>query len=106
MGFVALHWILSPEQGNTASNLPVCIVDEVLLSEEYLMAKAPLHVMRQKMVIAPENIPTVAEQTIGQRSNALWSAVRKHRLTASNFGVILAAMRLNRYVSCFFNYYE
>ncbi|KAK3086688.1 hypothetical protein FSP39_022002, partial [Pinctada imbricata] len=38
-----------------------------------------------------------AQLTAGQRNNHLWAMVRKNRLTASNFGPVLAAIRRNRF---------
>nr|XP_034338751.1 uncharacterized protein LOC105344032 [Crassostrea gigas] len=40
---------------------------------------------------------TIAALTVGQKDNCLWSAVRRNRLTASNFGCVLAAVKRKRY---------
>ncbi|XP_055958180.1 uncharacterized protein LOC130013550, partial [Patella vulgata] len=36
---------------------------------------------------------------VGQRKNPLWSAARKHRITASNFGAVLGAIKRNSFTS-------
>ena len=38
----------------------------------------------------------VVSATLGQRSNCTWASIRKYRLTASNFGVVLSAIGRNR----------
>ncbi|XP_046559284.1 uncharacterized protein LOC124268353 [Haliotis rubra] len=44
-----------------------------------------------------QSISFIAKKTIGQRTNPLWCIVRKHRITASNFGAVLGCIRRNRY---------
>lgn len=38
----------------------------------------------------------IALLTVGQSRNSMWSSIRKMRLTASNFGPVLAAINRNR----------
>ncbi|XP_056008986.1 uncharacterized protein LOC125663763 [Ostrea edulis] len=89
----ALHWILSKEPEIEALPLPIV---EDLLCQEYLTAKEPLSWLRQQLIVSPDRIIQTAFLTIGQRDNATWAAVRKHRFTASNFGPIIAAAKRNR----------
>ena len=42
----------------------------------------------------------IAELTVGQRTNPLWSIIRKLRITASNFGIVLHAVSENRFDFC------
>ncbi|XP_061197004.1 uncharacterized protein LOC133205251 [Saccostrea echinata] len=51
---------------------------------------------REKLVICSEKIIETAWLTTGQRENSLWAAVRKLRITASNFGQVIGAIRRNR----------
>nr|XP_022312166.1 uncharacterized protein LOC111117363 isoform X1 [Crassostrea virginica]XP_022312167.1 uncharacterized protein LOC111117363 isoform X1 [Crassostrea virginica] len=91
---LALHWILSKEPEIEA--LPVPIVEDLLLCQEYLTAKEPLSWLRQQLIVSPDKVIQTAFLTSGQRENATWAAVRKHRFTASNFGPIIAAAKRNR----------
>lgn len=78
--FKALYWILSKEPEVEA--LPVPVVEDLLMCQEYLQAKEPLTWMRQQLIVSPEKVI----QTTGHRENAVWAAIRKLRFTASNFG--------------------
>ncbi|KAG5880647.1 hypothetical protein JTB14_015623 [Gonioctena quinquepunctata] len=49
-----------------------------------------------------EKILKVAELTIGQAQNEKWLVCRKHRLTASNFGVVLGTCKRNRFPESLF----
>ena len=51
---------------------------------------------REKLTISPEKIIQTAWLTRGQRENSIWAAVRKLRITASNFGQVIGAIRRNR----------
>lgn len=52
--------------------------------------------------ITDEDENTSQEVTVGQSKNASWSLLRKYRLTASNFGLVLDSCRLNTYPSSLF----
>lgn len=49
-----------------------------------------------------EEILAIAEATIGQRHNPLWHEMRLGRITASNFGIVIAAVQRNRYIHILF----
>lgn len=66
------------------------------MCQEYLTAKEPLSWLRQQLIVSPDKVIQTAFLTSGQRENATWAAVRKHRFTASNFGPIIAAAKRNR----------
>ena len=59
------------------------------------MAECKTVLMRRALQLSPDNIAAIAQETVGQCDNPLWSVVRKLRLTASNFGAVLAAQRRN-----------
>ena len=93
-----LLWILEPEpEGKTC---PVAVVEDLLTSPGYVQSESPMHWIRREMVISSDVIKQTAEATTGQRSNAMWAIVRKLRITASNFGPVLAAAKHGRFVCC------
>lgn len=91
---------MSPEVSSTENemSLKVPMVEDVLTSEAFMKSDAPLTYIQRKLLVGAEEIKKVAAATIGQRTNPMWAAVRKLRLTASNFGALLQAVRLNRYI--------
>lgn len=52
--------------------------------------------LRKKCKIQSSTIQEIAKLTVGQRENPAWSMLRKGRLTASNFGPVLAAKRVSQ----------
>lgn len=53
--------------------------------------------LQEKLSVTDETISLVANATIGQSSNEQWLVIRKYRLTASNFGAVLAACKRGRF---------
>lgn len=51
------------------------------------------------MKISQQDILQLAAATTGQRNNALWHQMKLGRLTASNFGAVIAAVGRNRYIT-------
>lgn len=90
-----MHWILVPEPPVPRLSLP--IVEDLISSQEFISSENPIDWMKQKLMINEQQIQQIASLTIGQKDNCLWSSVRKNRLTASNFGCVLAAIKRNRY---------
>jgi len=56
----------------------------------------------QCLELTDEEIKVIEEGTRGQRSNPVWSNMRQSRLTASNFGRVLKAIRNNTSPSSLF----
>ncbi|KAK3098705.1 hypothetical protein FSP39_022243 [Pinctada imbricata] len=90
-----MHWIVSEEP--PVPKLDVPCVEDLLLTQEYTSTTDKLQWLKIKLAITKEQIQQVAQLTAGQRNNHLWAMVRKDRLTASNFGPVLAAIRRNRF---------
>uniref|UniRef100_A0A8W8NQ72 SWIM-type domain-containing protein n=1 Tax=Magallana gigas TaxID=29159 RepID=A0A8W8NQ72_MAGGI len=76
--------------------MPALLIEDQLTSEEYMNAQCKSSYLRDKLVISSENVIKTAWMTTGQRENSLWAAVRKLRITASNFGQVIGAIRRNR----------
>lgn len=91
----ALHWILSEEP--KAQTSPVPLIEDLLMSTEYISSEDPNTWLRKNLILSPEMILEAAFISSGQRENALWAAIRKLRFTASNFGQIIGAAKRNRY---------
>lgn len=89
-----MHWILSKEP--ECEEMPALLIEDQLTSEEYMNAQCKSSYLRDKLVISSENVIKTAWMTTGQRENLLWAAVRKLRITASNFGQVIGAIRRNR----------
>ena len=68
----------------------------MITSEEYSNAYDPRTCLRRQLITSPEKVVGVAFATTGQRENAMWSAIRKMRFTASNFGNIIGATNRKR----------
>ena len=95
--FTGLCWLLSPEPP-VASKLPIPTIEEIIFSEEFLQARGlqqQLDCLVRRCKISREQIQTISETTVGQRDNPAWHLARKGRLTASNFGCVLKAKRVN-----------
>lgn len=96
-----MHWILSPEPeqaADQASCTSIPLVEELLACPEYEQEKEQETWLRRQLSVTPQQARDIADQTTGQRDNPLWSVIRKTRFTASNFGDILRAVKLNRSV--------
>ena len=84
---------------------PALTVEDLLISAGYLRATTSLTWFRRALLVGEEARNIVQEMTAGQRDSPLWCQLRKLRLTASNFGVVLSAvgrnkLNQNRYAQC------
>ena len=67
------------------------------MSEGYIHAESPLTWLRRSLLVGKEARDIIQGLTVGQRCNPLWCQLRRMRVTASNFGVVLSAIERNRY---------
>lgn len=51
---------------------------------------------QSQLKLTPEIIEKIAQQTVGQRDNAMWQKMRMGRITASNFHAVISAVARNR----------
>ncbi len=65
------------------------------MNENFLLP-TKLDWLRQSLQVTKDVIKAVADATVGQGNNALWSSVRKLRFTASRFGELLRAVPQQR----------
>lgn len=89
MYYTGMAWLLAPEPPQAAPPAP--LVEDLLVSRDYLQSDEPLTWLRRQMVLSREVIETTETLTKGQRDNPMWPVMRKMRVTASNFGSILTA---------------
>ena len=68
-----MHWILQEEVKDDNSRLPFAVVQDLLISEEFLTTPNKLLYMRRKLLINSTNIEMTSSITCGQRSNPLWA---------------------------------
>lgn len=94
-----MHWILAPEP-SAGTVCPVPLVEDLLLSSEYTSFPplARTAWLRASLHVAESAIQRVVGMTMGQRNNQIWAMVRKLRITASNFGIVLRALSTGRFV--------
>ncbi|CAG9763887.1 unnamed protein product [Ceutorhynchus assimilis] len=93
---VGFTWLLNEESINPLENR-FAIIEEIISSKDFLEATDKVSVFRQKCAVDDHSIKDIAATTTGQVSNEKWFLVRKFRLTASNFGAIIAACQRNRF---------
>nr|XP_042902790.1 uncharacterized protein LOC122270229 [Parasteatoda tepidariorum] len=79
-------------------------MEEILFSKE----NAPFDSASflEKAKLSPEDISSIEMETRGQSSNWKWARYRKFRLTASNFGFVIKAMKRNSYPKSLFTRLE
>lgn len=82
---------VSPEPPPPKVDVPY--IEDLLLTDGYTSAIDKVRWLN----VSKEQIEQVAQLTNGQTSNHLRSMVKKNRLTASNFGVVLSAIRRQRF---------
>jgi len=87
-------WLLQPEpERNNNSTLPVVNPRDVIFSEDFINAPCKRTFLDEQLGIDWDTIKEVAELTKGQSLNPLWTEARDLRVTASNFGDVLALYR-------------
>jgi len=92
--FCGFTWLLAPEP--PAAMNSVTNVTDVMLMSGFVSATDQIDYVLNKLKTSPEDIAAVEELTRGQRGNPAWSACRKGRIRASNFGSVLRHLRAKR----------
>ena len=102
---LGLHWILRPEPEtepvpeSATDPSPVPEVATLLNSEQFQTAdrEGKIRWLKEALRVTPEQRQTLWQLTKGQSENPLWASMRMRRLTASNFGDLLGAIKRKRY---------
>lgn len=84
-GTVGFSWLLKPESAPPSSIVPD--IEELVFSERMIDAADKSVFLREALKTDEEKIKEVEGATRGQNDNANWLTIRKHRLTASKFGI-------------------
>lgn len=98
---VGFSWLLQEESVEEDFEI-LPLIEHIITSVDVLEATDQKAAFQNKCAIDEETIKKIATMTIGQVSNEKWFMLRKFRLTASNFGLILDACKRNRYPDSLF----
>ncbi|KAG5870683.1 hypothetical protein JTB14_003881 [Gonioctena quinquepunctata] len=93
---VGYSWLLRAESEVDVEDI-LPSVENLVFSKEYLEASDRDLFLREKLCLTQNKVKEVVNKTIGQAKNENWLIARKNRLTASNFGAVLAAVNRQRY---------
>ncbi|KXZ75611.1 hypothetical protein TcasGA2_TC031081 [Tribolium castaneum] len=93
---VGFTWLLRPEASEEARKI-IADIEEILQSLEYVQAIDKQKFLLEKCRIDEARIKLVEACTRGQHVNENWHVARKHRLTASRFGMVLSACSRRRF---------
>jgi hypothetical protein len=111
---VPIQWLLRPEEDAEAGepdkenediSTKKMHLDKFLSSVEFSMKtnEEQREVIHKMFSMNEEDIAEIAKQTIGQFRNPIYRQYRRFRLTASNFGFILAAVKRNSFPPSFWH---
>lgn len=93
---VGFTWLLIEESIHPV-NYKFPVIEEIISSKDFLEATDKVSLFKQKCAIGDQSIKDIAAATIGQTLNEKWYLARKCRMTASNFGPVIAACKKNRF---------
>lgn len=106
---VGFSWLLQPEiESITSIHLLVDSIESLVLDKrcQYLVNSKDfvtlINYVKAKMYVTDLSIIQVAKDTVGQINNDLWYKYRKNRLTARNFGQVLAASKKDKFSKSLF----
>lgn len=94
---VGYTWFWGPCPENPALVPLIVRPQDIFLSKEYEEGPEKTSFLMENLKISETQRENVAQKTVGQSKNWQWAAIRKDRLTASNFGFILKASQRNRF---------
>lgn len=100
---VGFTWLLRPEVSEKTLRI-IPQIEDLIFSSEYQKSNDKIALFENYCLITQNIIGEVAKLTIGQSTNELWQVARKHRLTASKFGKVLAACKRNKFPPSLFTH--
>ena len=85
-------WLLSPEpDAPSVASAIVPSMEKHIFCEQFYSASNKAQYLQDVARVTATEVKRVAEITVGQANNPLWFLARKYRLTANNFGKVMAA---------------
>ncbi|ROL50908.1 hypothetical protein DPX16_3542 [Anabarilius grahami] len=78
-------------------NLPIKTFDGLVTSPGFVQAEDKGLYLLSMLAVSDQEKQQIEQATVGQAKNASWFAYRKKRITASNFGLVLAAVKKSSY---------
>lgn len=100
---IGFKWIFKPDEGPAAhhsrTSQHIVNIEELMLQTEFINGTSAekKSFITNKLALSDSQIKIIAEDTTGQSSSFNWFKARKYRLTASNFGNVLAAINRNSF---------
>ncbi|KAL3279099.1 hypothetical protein HHI36_016613 [Cryptolaemus montrouzieri] len=91
---VGFTWLLRSDQ---AYSEIVADVESIVFSQKFLEVDDKRMFLENALLVTEEVIKEISNKTVGQTSNENWLIIRKNRLTSSNFGPVLAAIKSGIY---------
>ncbi|XP_056441516.1 uncharacterized protein LOC130378936 [Gadus chalcogrammus] len=93
--FNGIGWI--PRNSETPRTLPIKTFEGLVTNPDYAEAEDKALHLLSSFVVTNREKQQIERATVGQAKNALWSAYRQKRIAASNFGLVLAAVKRKSY---------
>ncbi|CAI6363290.1 unnamed protein product [Macrosiphum euphorbiae] len=107
---VGFTWLLKPEPEIKEAKFVLPTIKSFVQDCKQLVKKNDYEAIKlylQSKLYIPNNIvEQIAKETIGQSENPLWFEYRKNRITASKFGVVLAACKRGKFSKSLFKSLE
>ncbi|XP_077075129.1 uncharacterized protein LOC143726028 [Siphateles boraxobius] len=82
---------------NYTHTLPIKTFDGLVTSPGFVQAEDKALYVLSMLAVNDQEKQQIEEATVGQAKNASWFAYCKKRITASNFGLVLAAIKRKSY---------
>jgi len=102
--FIPSKWIFESEEfiedndnGENVDEYEDKNLENILFTEEFETASDQRRFLLSAMSMDEREILEMAESTVGQMDNRIYCILKSFRITASNFGSVLKAVKRNRY---------
>lgn len=97
---IPITFFLQPEPANIEIN-PKLVLENVIFSEQFASTCDKKKFLTEFCVLSEKEILQISQDTLGQFDNIQYCNYKQYRLSASNFGIILKAIKRNSYPKSF-----